>query len=340
MIGSKFLQIDQGHAGAGVIVPGDVIKGSDALPIDRAMAKAVEDVQEFVNELRGDGSMGRNLNEVLTNLKNVTAGLDKIVSVSQPHAENVVERMDGITMKLDGILIQVDAILAKITAGEGVAGALVSDKKMKEDVSSTLDNLKDASASVKEIVGRVGGFRTYWNVQTRYEPLAHASKGDLGVKIYPREGRYYYLGASNLMNSRDRSRGVNYETGNTIDALMGWDVRAFELYGGALHGTGGAGVKYRPFYTSPKWDRVRFLLEASDFSRRRTIKDRYFDKPRYDAGLEFMLNKYVSAGMRVNDMREVKRVNYTARVLFEDKDIAYLLGLASLGSAGARTSAK
>ena len=48
--------------------------------------------------------------------------------------------------------------------------------------------------------------------------------------------------------------------------------------------------------------------------------------------MDVALNKYVSAGVRLNDMAETKRVNYTTRLLFEDKDISYLFGFASLGS--------
>ncbi|HBB66770.1 MAG TPA: hypothetical protein DEF68_01170 [Elusimicrobia bacterium] len=331
LIGSKFLQIDQGDASSGVIEPGDVMSGSDVLPIDRAMAKAVEEIQGLVKDLRGDGSMTKNLGEILANLREVTAGINEIVSTSQPHAEKAMERLDGITAKLDSILAKTDSLLTKISNGDGVAGALVSDKQMKENVTSTLNNLKDASASVKDIVGRVGGFRTYWNLQTKYEPLARNSKSDLGVKIYPRPGRYYYLGGSNIINTKDQVRGVDYDTRNTIDAQLGWEIKGFDLYAGALGGAGGFGVKYRPFHYDPKWDMFRFMVEASDFSRRRTIKGRFFDKPRYDAGMEFIFNRYVSAGVRVNDLEEVKRVNYTARVMFEDKDISYLLGLATLG---------
>ncbi|OGF12728.1 MAG: hypothetical protein A2024_07925 [Candidatus Edwardsbacteria bacterium GWF2_54_11] len=73
-------------------------------------------------------------------------------------------------------------------------------------------------------------------------------------------------------------------------------------------------------------------MEGSEFSRNRRIKGRSFNDPRYDVGVDVTLNKYVSAGMRLNDMAETKRVNYTTRVLFEDKDIAYLFGFATLGS--------
>ena len=202
---------------------------------------------------------------------------------------------------------------------------------MKADVTATMGNIKDVSASVKDVLGRFNSFRTYWNWQMKYEPLSHTSKNDVGVRIYPRDGRYYYLGGANIINQKDQLKGVDYETVNTVDALLGWELKGFDLYAGALRGTGGFGVKYRPFYADPKWDRFRLLFEAGDFSRRRVIKGRFFDKPRYDTGVEFILNRYVGAGVRVDDLAEVKRVNYTAHVMFEDKDISYLLGLASFG---------
>ena len=331
LIGSKYLQIDQGDAASGVIESGAVVQGSETLPIDRAMAKAVEDIQGLVADLRGDGSMTKNLKEILSNLREVTANINELVSTTQPHAEKAARSLDGITAKLDSILARTDSLLAKVENGEGIAGALVTDKKMKENVTVTLGNIKDASASVKDVLGRFNSFRTYWNWQTKYEPLARGSKNDLGVRIYPRDGRYYYLGGANIINHKDQSRSVDYETINTIDALLGWEIKSFELYAGALRGAGGVGMKYRPFYGDPKWDRFRFLFEAADFSRKRVIKGRGFDTPRYDAGLEFILNRYVAAGVRVNDLAEVKRMNYTAHIMFEDKDISYLLGLASFG---------
>ena len=56
--------------------------------------------------------------------------------------------------------------------------------------------------------------------------------------------------------------------------------------------------------------------------------------------MEFILNPYVSAGVRVNDLAQVKRVNYTAHVIFEDKDISYLLGLASFSGSGSKAKGK
>ncbi|OGR94645.1 MAG: hypothetical protein A2016_10660 [Elusimicrobia bacterium GWF2_62_30] len=331
VIGSKYLQIDQGDPALPVIKPGETVQGHDNISLDKAVARALESLESLVGDVRGQGKFAKNLAEILDNLRETTANLNEIVANGQPHAEKSIERLDTITARLDEMIIKTDAIVDKVNRGEGVAGALVSDQKLKEEVSSTISNLKDASASVKAALNRVGGFRTYLKWDYKYEPLASSSKNNFGLKIYPRDGRYYYLGAANMVNTRDTARGTDFEVLNTIDAQLGWERGAVDFYAGVLRGSGGSGVRWQPFYNS-RWDRLTVLVEASEFTRNRTIKGRRFDKPRYDAGMEVKVNKYLSAGVRLNDMAETKRVNYTTRLIFEDKDIAYLFGFATLGS--------
>lgn len=331
MIGSKFMQIDQGHAAAGTLQAGETVKGDDSLPLDRALGKAVASLQKMVEDINGEGRLARDLNEVMGNLREITANVNDLVSNSQPHAEKVIERLDSITAKLDAMLDKTDAIVEKVNKGEGVAGALVTDQKMKADVTEAVSNIKDASVSVKEALGRIGGFHTYLRWDYKYEPASHSSKSDFGVKISPRPGRYYYVGAANTVNTKDTSRGTDYETMNTIDAQLGWEVGNFDLYAGALHGSAGAGARWSPFLNS-KWDRISFLVEGSEFTRNRDIKGRLFNKPRWDVGAMARVNKYISAGARLNDAAETSRLNLTTRLIFEDKDIAYLFGFASLGA--------
>lgn len=331
MIGSKFMQIDQGHPAAGRLKSGDTVVGDDSLPLDRAIGRAVSSLQKMVEDINGEGRLARDLNEIMKNLKDITANVNDLVTNSQPHAEKAIERLDSITAKLDSMLDKTDAIVERINRGEGVAGALVSDSKMRDDVAEAVSNIKDASVSVKDALGRVGGFRTYLKWDYKYEPLARSSKNNFGVRIYPREGRYYYLGAANMINTKDSAKGTDYEVMNTVDAQLGWELGKFDLYAGVMRGSGGAGLRWKPFMNS-KWDRITLLAEGSEFTRNRAIKGRDFSHPRYDLGVDVKVNKYVAAGMRLNDLAETKRLNYTTRVMFEDKDIAYLLGFASLGS--------
>ncbi len=331
MIGSKFLQIDQGTPGAGVLEAGTTVRGEEIMPLDRAVARAVTSLEGLIKDVRGDGTLGGNLNDILKNLKDVTANVNELVANGQPHAEKAMERLDSITAKLDAMLTKTDLIVDKINKGEGVAGALVSDVKMKDNVTATLSNLRDASESAKVALGRVNGFHTYLKWDFKYEPEARSSKNDFGLKIYPRPGRYYYLGAANMINTKDIKKGTDYETMNTVDAQLGWELSAFDLYAGILHGSGGSGLRWKPFYNS-SWDRFSVIVEGSEFTRNRRIKGRFFNDPRYDVGVDLAFNKYISAGVRVNDLAEVKRVDYTTRLIFEDKDIAYLFGFATLGS--------
>ena len=328
MIGSKFLQIDQGTRLFGTIKSGDRVKGDDSLPLDRTLSKAVGDIRELLAGFK-DKDIGGNLDAVLSNLREATAGLNQMIMTSRPHAENALEKLDSVMARLDNMLEKTDRIVSRLDSGEGAIGALMSDKKVKEDVTLALGNLKDATASAKDALKKITGFRTYLKFGSTYEPLIRASKKDVGIKIYPKDGRYYYLGGANIINTKNIDEGTDYFKRNTIDAFLGWEVKGFDLYAGVLKGAGGAGVKYKPFYANSTWDKLSFLFEASDFSRNRYIKSRRFHSAKYDAGVQFDISKYVSAGIKVEDLAEVKRVNYNASIIFEDKDIAYLFGLVS-----------
>lgn len=324
MIGSKFLQIDQGSPELGLLKPGDTVHGEPMVSLEKAVAQALDTIEGLAKDMRANGNTAESLQEILNNLRGITGNINTIVSNSQPHAENLMAQLDSVSAKLD-------SVVAKIDNGDGVAGALLSDRQMKDNVNAAITNLKDASASVKNALGRMTRFRTFWQWDYNYEPLSGASKNNFGVRIYPRENRYYYLGANNMLNTKDSISGTDYETNNSVDAQMGWEVGSFDLYAGILRGTGGTGVRWRPFFNS-KWDKLMLVAEGSDFNRDRVVKGRRFNSPRYDAGVSYSINRYISTGVRLNDITETKMFDYTASVSFEDKDIAYLLGLASLGS--------
>jgi phospholipid/cholesterol/gamma-HCH transport system substrate-binding protein len=328
VIGSKFLQIDQGNPVLGLITAGSTVQGEENVSLEKAVAKALDSIQGLAQDMRANGKTAQSLQDILDNLRGITANINEMVANGQPHAENMMAKLDSITSKMD-------TIMAKLDSGQGVAGALLSDQKMKDNVSAAITNLKDASASVKDVLGRINGFRTYWYWDYNYEPVSGASKDNFGLRIYPRPGRYYYLGADNIINTKDKISGTDYETNNTVDAQLGWVLGGLDLYAGIVRGTGGAGVRWKPFYNS-SWDKFTLLAEGSNVSRNRIIKGRRFDNPRLDAGITYAINKYVSTGVRLNDMLETKVVDYTASVAFEDKDISYLFGLISFGSAGTK----
>ncbi|MBI4056768.1 MAG: hypothetical protein HY399_04390 [Elusimicrobia bacterium] len=309
-----------------VLKPGTVARGENSPALDQAVVQTLQKLDRILDDIANPegqkGLFGKNLNATLTNLRNLSATLNQLASESRPHLRSISQKLDRLLTKMDN--------------GEGAIGALLTDPKIKEDIRQTVTNLKDATASAKDVLGRVNGFRVWWHYLNRYEPQAKASRGDVGVYIYPREGRYYYLGGANLGNPSDEPRALDYERKNLVDARLGWIVGPLEFYAGLIRSAGGIGFRYKPFYTIDILDRIVLLGEGYDFLRNRTIAGRRFDHAEYDAGGELILHRMLSVGIRVQDLQETKRTQYTVRVTFEDKDIAYLLGLITFCAAGTK----
>jgi phospholipid/cholesterol/gamma-HCH transport system substrate-binding protein len=339
IIGSKFLQIDQGTPGSGTFKDGDRVLGNNTLPLDRMLAATLSSIQEMIDDINKKGKLGdrinsitSNLDSTLKNLRELTLNLNDMVAEMSPHMRSSMENIDSVTEKLDTLLVKADKVMQDISEGNGAVGALVSDPEMKKEVKETVTNLKEATASAKKVLGRVNDFRVFWLYENRYEPIARRSRSDIGVKISPREGRYYYLGLSNIGNPDDEPRGPDYEKENTIDARLGWETEKAEVYAGFIKSAGGFGIKYRPFAGVPALESFSALVEASDFLRNREIKGRKFTHPRYDVGAEIKLHRIFSITGRVADIQETAVTQYGARITLEDKDIAYLLGLVTLGT--------
>ncbi|MEW5950683.1 MAG: MlaD family protein [Elusimicrobiota bacterium] len=329
IIGSKFLQIDQGDPQSGTIKEGEIVYGENIISLDKAIINAVSDLQDFMKGLNNKGEFTKNLNEAVSNLREISADLSEMISVSKPSLEKAASNMDDITEKINSILTKTDALVAKIEKGEGPLGAMISDSASKNDIKQTISNIKETSDSIKKMMGKASRIKTYWHWDTRYEPLSQYNMNSFGVRIYTSESKYYYGGMSNFFNIKNKDRKVNYEEKNLVDAYMGWERKQADIYVGAIRGNAGAGIRYRLFYRDPLWGRFSVFAEGNDFSRNRIIKGRKFNTPRYDAGLDFKINSNAQVGVRIADMLETKRINYTAKILFEDKDLAYLFGLAS-----------
>lgn len=344
IIGSKYLQIDQGRPESGAWPPGSVLNGVDPVSIEKALAKALGGLQDLLGGLNGEegkrGPAVRNLNGILANVRSLTANLDEMIGDVKPGVTEAMNRMDAITAKLDAILAKTDAMMEAINSSKGPVGAMLHDEKMKEDVQETVSSLKDVAGTARDMLGRINQFRVYWNYDWRYEHAIRTSRGDIGLKIVPREGRYYYLGGSNLGNISDLPRGTDYVRKNTVDALLGFVWGGWDLGVGVIRSGGGAKATWTPVPGDSAWGRLSLFAQGYDFGRNRTIEGRRFTHPEYDFGAMVRLHRMVGLGARLEDVQETRRYQTWINVNFEDRDIAYLLGMASFGAAGTRGRSK
>ncbi|MBI3548672.1 MAG: MCE family protein [Elusimicrobia bacterium] len=345
IIGSKYLQIDQGKAESGVLQPGEAVQGKEADSIEKSLTKAFNSLQDLLAGLNGDESkqtpMTKNLNATVANVRELTANLNEMLADVKPNVTHAMDRMDSITAKLDSILAKTDQMMAAINQQKGPVGALLHDEKMKNDVKETVSSLKDVAGTAKDVLGRINQFRVYWNYDWRYEHAIRTSRGDIGLKIYPRDERYYYLGGSNLANVNDsNTHGTDYARKNTIDALLGFVWPYADLGVGVIQSGGGARVTVTPFKDVPVLDRLSLMAQGHDFGRNRVVESRRFSKPQYDFGGMFRAHRLIGIGARVEDVQEIPRYQTWVNVSFEDKDIAYLFGMTTFGVAGTKGRSK
>ena len=344
IIGSRFLQIEQGHPAAGPLPPESQVDGENPVSIEKALTNALASLQTLLGDLNGPpgqkGMLAKNINATVSNLRSLTANLDEMLEDARPAVTGSLKRMDDITAKLDTLLAKADQMMTAINQSKGPVGALLHDDQMKKDMKETIANVKEAAGTAKDVLGRINQFRVTWNYDWRYENAIKGGRTDIGLTISPRDGRYYYIGGSNLGSGSDMARGVDYQRKNTIDALLGFEGKGWDVGFGVLRSGGGGRVKLTPFAGQPVLGRFSLIGEAYDFGRNRVVEGRLLDHPIYAVGALARVNKYVAVGARLEDLQEVSRGQGWLNVTFEDKDIAYLFGMVSWGMAGSKGRTK
>lgn len=346
IIGSKFLQVDQGRRAAGVIPANSTIHGQDPVSVEKSLTDALAKFDKLLGDLTKEGPRGtlaENLNDTVANVREMTANLNDLIATTKPRFERAMSRTDGITDKLDSLLAKSNQMMASLNTSSGTVGALLHDERMKDDVKETIASVKEAAGTAKDVLGRINQFTVFWNYDWRYEHLVRTSRADIGLKISPRDGKYYYVGGANLANISDdprNSKHVDYVRPNKVDALIGWEGEWWNVGVGVLRSGSGARVTLRPFPKVPGLGRLSVTGQAYDFGRNRIINGKRFDKPEYDAALLMKVQKHVGLGARVEDLAMVPRYQTWLNVMFEDQDIAYLLGMISFGAAGTRGRSK
>ena len=344
MIGSKFLQIEQGHPSAGPLPPDSQVVGQDPVSIEKALTKALASLQTLLGDLNGppgeQGKLAKNIHSTIQNVRSLPANLNDMMTDAKPAVTASLQRMDDITAKLDRLLEQTNQMMASVNQSKGPVGALLNDQEMKQDIKQTVADVREAAGTAKDVLGRLTQFRVWWSYDWRYEHALKGGRTDIGLKISPREGRYYYVGGSNLSSPTDESRGIDYPRKNTVDALLGWDSKTWDVGVGGLRSGGGGRLRLTPFAGKTYWGKVSVVGEAYDFGRNRVANGRRLDHPMLAVGAIAQVHKFVGLGARVEDLQEVARYQTWLNVAFEDKDVAYLLGMVSFGAAGTKGRAK
>lgn len=324
IIGSKYLKVVQGYPGAAVLKPGEYILGQNDVPMDVMIAQTMSSIKEFVDSVNNNGMLGTQLNQTMTEIRQLSTNLNQMLASMRPYITHSVQNLDAASAKLADLLTAIDN-------GEGVLGSLVKDPQMKQEVKETVSDLRTTMNEVKTVVGKMGKFQVYWDYDFFYMPEPNLSTSDLGVDIYTPSGfTFYHVGMANIGNEDDKLDTKDYIEKNKFDVRLGLYNHWAKFSAGLIRGAGGVAVELRPFHDKEFLERFTFSGEFSDWGRDRVVNGRSFTKPNVSYGVDFRFNKYFSVGAWARDALETNNFAIRANVAFNDQDISSFFGLAAV----------
>ena len=328
LIGTNYLQINQGNPSSGVLKEGDIIQGISMPSISDMITQTLGSLQDFTNGVNDGGRFGQDLNATLDNLRQLSGNINELVLSLKPYLASSMQNVSELTQTSKEFMSQLDS-------DDGLFKALTQDKQMAEDVKSTLANVRQVSEDAKQFIGRMARFRLFWLYEARYQPNGGLVDSDLSIKFMPRNSfMYYRAGIADMGNKDNMPKNDKDYRGkpNKIDFRLGFYNKWADLNIGMIRGAGGAVLALKPFYMADAYALKNFYIygEGTDFGRNRVINGRLFDKPDVSIGAATWATKNLGFGVRYDDMLETKTFQATMNLSFEDKELAGLLGLASL----------
>lgn len=328
LIGTNYLQIDQGHSSSGVIKEGDTIQGISMPSISDMITQTLGSLQNFTNNVNDNGRFGEDLNATLENLRELSGNINELVLSLRPYLASSMQNVSELTKTSKEFMDQLDS-------DDGLFKALTQDKQMASDVKSTLANVRQVSEDAKQFIGRMARFRLFWMYEARFQPNGGFTESDLSIKFLPRDSFMYYRAGVADMGNRDNlpKNDRDYRgKPNKLDFRLGMYNKWADLNVGMIRGAGGAVVSIKPFFMADAYAIKNFYIygEGTDFGRNRYINGRLFDKPDISIGAGTWATKNLGFGVRYDDMLEASSFQATMSLSFEDKELAALLGLASL----------
>ena len=115
-------------------------------------------------------------------------------------------------------------------------------------MKDTVANLKQTSESAKEVLARFTKVRAFWEIQGRRDFKAGLTKGDVGLRLEPRPGKFYEIMGQNL-STTGSTRTSAWITSAPIRSrpFMGQHWGVFTGAVGVIKSRAGVEARYRPF---------------------------------------------------------------------------------------------
>jgi phospholipid/cholesterol/gamma-HCH transport system substrate-binding protein len=335
IIGTKYVEIIPGDASFPVLKSGDYIPSEQSISLEDTLINIINKINKTLDSER-NGDVLKNIFDAISSLKKVldnfeqhTKEISSIVKNLDKFSKNLVDisfqnkqDLRDVVKSIKESSMKINTLITRIYDGNGTISTLINDEEVSKDLKETVAYAKETVNYFKNTATRVSKLNLGWNYEGRYDIKNSKYKNDVGISIEPNNRKFYYIGISNIYDSRHNA--VNDEEKgnvNTLDALIGFRAKRSEIYGGMIRSKAGLGFGY--CFLDSICDpciKFKFHLNAYDFGR-----SEY--GPQINSGMTFGITKWLSVGIEVEDIsNKVELVPYL-KIKVDDKDLASLFGI-------------
>ena len=321
IIGNKYIEIDPGDSSYPKVEDEDFIDSSESASLEDILNNFAKSSQS-----QEHGDIFENLAASVDNLKKFTQNM----ADNNDEINKILGNFEVFSANLAAISKQLEDIIAKIETGSGTVSTLINDEQTGQNVKTAVADAKETLEGLKGLVSGSGKLIFEWDYLGRYNLNDRVFRNDIGIKISPNDGKFYYVGVSNLGDAQYADEDEAKQM-NKLEALMGFRLKKFEIYGGIIRGQGGAGLGFSffdPIYAPRK--RVQVHVNVYDMGRKPENKKSAV--PRLDAILKVGITDWLYTGVSVEDAINKAGITPYIKLEIKDEDISRLFTVMGLAA--------
>ena len=321
IIGNKYIEIDPGDSSYPKVEDEDFIDSSESASLEDILNNFAKSSQS-----QEHGDIFENLAASVDNLKKFTQNM----ADNNDEINKILGNFEVFSANLAAISKQLEVIIAKIEMGSGTVSTLINDEQTGQNVKTAVADAKETLEGLKGLVSGSGKLIFEWDYLGRYNLNDRVFRNDIGIKISPNDGKFYYVGVSNLGDAQYADEDEAKQM-NKLEALMGFRLKKFEIYGGIIRGQGGAGLGFSffdPIYAPRK--RVQVHVNVYDMGRKPENKKSAV--PRLDAILKVGITDWLYTGVSVEDAINKAGITPYIKLEIKDEDISRLFTVMGLAA--------
>ena len=335
-----------------------------------AISEDLKAVSHTLKEALGTKEGEHSLKEIIQNIQDLTNNLNTVVKENRGNLTKTVANLEEFSrfLKDSGprLLESLNQITEKVEKGEGTLGKLVQDEELYNRLNGTLADVKQVTEKIRKGEGTVGKLifqeeaynnlnstlkslgstlnrlsllRVFVSFRNEYQIDSSDNKGYFSLRLQPQDHKYYLLEVvdeprgrvikattdttTNVPPSPVITTTIKTERKLRISAEFARRFGDIWVRAGLIENSFGVGTDY------DLWgEHLRLSLDAWDFNS----EDPEMDHARlkFTGAFSFLKYFFVQAGYDNILNKKVDTFFVGGAIRFEDDDLKYLLGSASL----------